>query len=473
MASAPHSSAIPAKSIAVLPFENLSDLPENAYFSEGIQDEILMRLAKITDLKVISRASIQGFKSSPENLPQIARRLGVANILEGSVQKAADQVRVTVRLIRAETGAYLWAESYDRKLTDIFRVESEIAKRIADTLQARLTGSEQHALALPPTENTEAHQLYLKGRYFWNKRTGDAFQKALGYFKQAIEKDPNYALAYAGISDTYVLLPGFTVGSPQECYPKAIAAAKRALELDDTLAEAHTSLALALWFYEFDFAQANREFQRAIELNPNYATAHHWYGTNLLMPLGRFDEGIAEMKRAQELDPLSLIINSDLGFDYIIARRYDEAIEQLRTTIEMDPGFYYAHWNLGQAFQLKGNLPQAIAEYHHAQHLSDDPVILTLLGQTYAATGQTEEARTILTQLTDISRQRYVAVYNFALLHLALGNKEEAIRWLERSYQDRAGYDITWIGVDPSLDPLRSDPRFEKLVASIFSEPAK
>lgn len=228
-----------------------------------------------------------------------------------------------------------------------------------------------------------------------------------------------------------------------------------------------------MWFYEFDFAQANREFQRAIELNPNYATAHHWYGTNLLMPLGRFDEGIAEMKRAQELDPLSLIINSDLGFDYIIARRYDEAIEQLRTTIEMDPGFYYAHWNLGQAFQLKGDFPQAVAEYHHAQHLSDDPVILALLGQAYAAMGQTEETRTILTQLTDISQQRYVAAYNFALLHVALGNKEEAIRWLERSYQDRAGYDITWIGVDPSLDPLRGDPRFEKLVASIFSETAK
>ena len=264
----------PNKSIAVLPFDNLSGDPQNAYFSEGVQDEILTRLAKIAELKVISRTSTQRFKSAPEDLRQIAQQLGVANILEGSVQKANDQVRVNVQLISALTDAHLWADTYDRKLTDIFAVETEIAKTVADVLKAKLTGSEQHVIAARPTENSEAHQLYLKGRFFWNKRTGSDLKKSIDYFEQAIAADPSYALAYAGVADGYVFLPGYNAGAPRDCYPKAMAAAKKALELDDTLAEAHTTLALAIWYYEFDFAQANREFQRAIELNPNYAIAH-------------------------------------------------------------------------------------------------------------------------------------------------------------------------------------------------------
>src|SRR3954454_9540287 len=246
----PADSAIPEKSIAVLPFGNLSRDPDNAYFVEGIQDEILTRLSKIADLKVISRTSTQKYKSSPDNLRDVARELGVANILEGSVQKSNDQVRVNVQLINALTDAHLWADTYDRKLTDMFAVESEIAKTIAETLQAKLTGSEQHVIAARPTENTEAHQLYLKGRFFWNKRTGSDLKKSIDYFEQAIAADPNYALAYAGVADGYVWLPGYTAGTPQDCYPKAAAAAKKALELDDTLAEARTSLALAIWLYD-------------------------------------------------------------------------------------------------------------------------------------------------------------------------------------------------------------------------------
>src|SRR2546423_4891196 len=280
----------PNKSIAVLPFDNLSRDPDNAYFCEGVQDEILTRLAKVADLKVISRTSTQHFKSTPENLPQIARQLGVAHILEGSVQKANDQVRVNVQLINALTDAHLWADTYDRKLTDIFAVETEIAKAVADVLQAKLTGSEQHVIAARPTANSEAHQLYLKGRFFWNKRTGSDLKKSIEYFNQAIAADANYALAYAGVADGYVWLPGYTAGTPRDSYPKAAAAAKKALELDDTLAEARTSLAIAIWLYDFDFSQANREFQRAIELNPNYATAHHWYGNITLAALGRFDD---------------------------------------------------------------------------------------------------------------------------------------------------------------------------------------
>jgi TolB-like protein/tetratricopeptide (TPR) repeat protein len=464
----PGGPSLPEKSIAVLPFDNLSRDPDNAYFTEGVQDEILTRLAKVADLKVISRTSTQHFKSAPEDLPRIAKQLGVAHVLEGSVQRANDQIRVNVQLINALTDAHLWAETFDRKLTDIFAVESEIAKTIADTLQAKLSGSEKHAIAARPTENTGAHQLYLKGRFFWNKRTGNDLKKSIDYFQQAITADPNYALAYAGVADAYVFLPGYTAGTPKDCYPKAMAAAKKALELDDTLSEAHTALGLAIWYYDFDFSQANREFQRAIELNPNYATAHQQYGNNTLSALGRFDEAIAEGKRAVELDPLSLVINSDLGVDYFFARRYDEAIAQLHKTLEMDPGYYFAHVMLGQALEMKSAPDAAIAEYQKARALNDDPSVLGLLARAYGLSGNKTETEKILNQLRELSTQRYVAAYSFALVYLGLGDKEEALRWLEQSYQDRAGSDVGWIRVDPLVDPLRDDPRFEALAEKII-----
>ncbi len=462
-----NASSIANKSIAVLPFDNLSGDPQNAYFSEGVQDEILTRLAKIAELKVISRTSTQRFKSAPNDLRQIAQQLGVANILEGSVQKANDQVRVNVQLVNALTDAHLWAETYDRKLTDIFAVETEIAKTVADVLQAKLTGSEQHVIAARPTANTEAHQLYLKGRFFWNKRTGNDLKKSIDYFEQAITADPNYALAYAGVADAYVWLPGYTAGTPRDCYPKATAAAKKALELDDTLAEARTSLALAIWLYNFDASQAIREFQRAIELNPNYAIAHQQYGNNTLSALGRFDDAIVEGQRAVELDSLSLVINTDLGSDYYYARRYDEAIAQLHKTLEMDPGFYIAHLVLGQVLDAKGARDAAIVECQKARALNDDPSVLGVLARAYGLSGNKMEAEKILDQLKKLSQERYIAAYSFTLVYLGLGDKEEALRWLEQSYQDRAGSDVGFIRVDPLLDPLRGDPRFEALADKI------
>ena len=458
--------AITSKSIAVLPFDNLSRDPDNAYFVEGIQDEILTRLAKIADLKVIARSSTQRFQNKGD-LPQIAQQLGVANLLEGSVQKVNDEVHINVQLIKAANESHLWAEVYDRKLTDIFAVESEIAKTVADTLQAKLTGSEQRVIGSRPTENTEAHQFYLKGRFFWNKRTGNDLKKSIDYFEQAIATDPNYALGYAGVADAYVFLPGYTAGAPRDCYPKAMAAAKKALELDNTLAEAHTTLALALWYYDFDFTQANREFQRAIELNPNYATGHQQYGNNTLSALGRFDDAIAEGKRAVELDPLSLVINADLGVNYYYACRYDEAIAQERKTLEMNPGYYFAYLNLGQALEMKGGRDAAIAEYQKARALNDDPSVLGLLAHAYGLSGNKMEAEKILDQLKALSKARYVSAYSFALAYLGLGNKEEALSRLEQSYQDRAGADIGWIRVDHLLDPLHGDPRFEALAEKI------
>src|SRR5256884_5984228 len=327
---------ISAKSIAVLPFDNLSRDPDNAYFAEGVQDEILTRLAKVADLKVIARTSTQRFKSAPENLPDIAKQLGALNILEGSVQKVNDQVRVNVQLINALTNAHLWAEIYDRKLTDIFAVESDIAKTIADTLQAKLTGSEKQMMAAQPTTDTTAYELYHKGRSLWEKRSGDNIPKAISFYEQAIAHDPNYALAYAGLADAYILLPYYTATAQRDVSGKAKDAALKALRLDPNLAEAHAAVGKVLNFAEIDLAGSIREFERAIELKPNYATAHHWLGAGPLVDLGRFDDAIAHGKRAIELDPLSPIMNADLGLTLYFARHYDDAVVQLRKPLVLD-----------------------------------------------------------------------------------------------------------------------------------------
>jgi len=458
----------PGNGIAVLPFENLSENKADAYFAEAIQDEILTRLSKISNLKVIARTSTEHYKSKPNNLPMIGKQLGVAYILEGSVQKRTDASRVNVQLIKAATSSHVWAETFDSKLTDIFAVETEIAKTVADTLQAKLTGSEERAIAAKPTENPEAHELYLKGRFFWNKRTSSDLKTAIQYFNQAIEKDPGYALAYAGLADAYAILTAYGATAVSESLPRAEAAAKKALELDDSLAEAHTSLGLLL-FYNLDFQGATKEFERAIALNPNYATAHHWYGLGPLRCLGDFDKAIAELNRALQLDPLSLIINADLGAGLVTARRYDKGIAQLRKTIEMDPYFYYAYLNLGKALQLNGQLDEAVTEYKKAAALNDDSLVIGLLAQGYAKLGQRDEALKTLEQLQQTATRRYVWNYTFALVHIALGEKDKAIDYLERDYREHADYELALIKVDPMLDPLRGDPRFEALVSKVFA----
>jgi TolB-like protein/Tfp pilus assembly protein PilF len=459
--------AAPNKSIAVLPFDNLSRDPDNAYFAEGVQDEILTRLAKVADLKVISRTSTQHFKSAPDNLPQIAKQLGVAHIVEGSVQKSGEQVRVNVQLINALTDAHLWADTYDRKLTDIFAVESDIAKTIADALQAKLTGSEKNSIAKAPTTNPEAYELYLKGRFFWNKRSGVDLRKAIDYFNQAIAKDPNYALAYAGLADSYMLLPNYGGASTREAVAPARAAVTKALELDDSLAEAHASFGL-LNTLELHLEQAVGDFERAIQLNPNYATAHHWLMLGQLA-LGRFDQAIAEGKRATELDPLSLIINADFSWAYFCARRSDQAETQARKTLEIDPRFFLAHYYLGGISQFKGRLNEAISEFQKAVELNNDAYSLAMLGRAYARAGKKDEAQKILARMNEEAKSRYIAPYAWALIRLGLGEKGRAIDQLDRAYQTGDTNYLFVIKVDPLLDELRGDPRFDALVQKIVA----
>ena len=461
----PTGSANPEKSIAVLPFDNLSRDPDNAYFCEGVQDEILTRLAKVSDLKVVSRTSTQHFKSSPDNLPQIAKQLGVMHILEGSVQKSNDQVRVNVQLINALTDAHLWAETFDRKLTDIFAVESEIAKSVAENLNARLNRRAEEVLAARPTENPEAHELYLKGRYLWNRRNTASLRKAGDYFQQAIDRDPNYALAYAGLADVHSLLPIYAGTAPKDDVSKALAAARKAVELDSNLAEAHTSLGNALGM-NVQYKLAEQEFRRALELNPNYATAHQWLA-ECLFAQGRFPQALAESERAHELDPLSLIINASYASSLSGVGRYDDAVKQAHKAIDLDPDLVPGHEILGQIYEERGKLDEAIAEYRKANELEATPANFAMLAHAYAKAGRLAEARKILDKLTDLSARQYVGAYPLAIVHLALGEKEEALRLLEKSFAER---DFLLQGLfgsikmDKRLDPLRNDPRFQKLV---------
>jgi len=459
--------AIPEKSIAVLPFDNLSRDPDNAYFCEGVQDEILTRLAKVSDLKVVSRTSTQHFKSSPDNLPQIAKQLGVVHVLEGSVQKSNDQVRVNVQLINALTDAHLWAETFDRKLTDIFAVESEIAKTIADTLQAKLTGSEKTSITKIPTADPEAYELYLKGKYFWNKRTAADLRKSIDYFNQAIAKDPKYALAYAGLAQAWMVLPAYNGGAPTDCTPRAQAAAQKALSLDQDSSDAIAVLASANAEYDFDVAAARSQYERAIRLNPNDATAHHWFATDVLATSGQHAQELAEMKRALELDPLSLTINTNLGNAYLHNGRLDDAIAQFRKTIDIDPNYYFAQWSYGLALELQGKNPQAIAQYERASELTDDPIPLAVLGRAYGLAGRKSDAEKIFARLRQSRAQRYTPAYTLALVALGLGERPEALNWLEESYREQDGNNITAIRIDPLLASLHGDPRFEVLAEKI------
>ena len=453
------------QSVAVLPFMNTSGNSDVEYLSDGITESLINSLSQLPNLSVKARSTVFHYKGKDVSPQQVGSELSVQAVLNGRVTQRGDQLTLNLELVDARTGDQIWGEQYNRKAADLVSLQREIARDVSNKLRLKLSGADEQKLAKHYTDNPEAYQLYLKGRFYWNQRTGEALKKSIQYFNQAIEKDSSYALAYAGIADAYSLLPSYGGNSTRESYPKAEAAAKRALELDDTLAEAHASLGQIL-IEEWNLPDSNREFQRAFALNPNYPTAHHWYACNNLLIMKRFDEAIAEGKRAQELDPFSLIINADLGFDYIYARQYDKAIEQLRKTIEMDQSFYYAHRQLGEAYELQGSFPEAIAEYQKARQLSDDPALLAWLGHTYAASGKRDEALKTLDQLTVIARQRYVSEYSWAIIYAGLGEKDQAINWLEKGYQERATK-MSYLQIEPFFDNLRSDPRFVELVRRV------
>src|SRR5438067_3906153 len=466
------------KSIAVLPFENLSEDKANAYFADGIQEEILATLSRIGDLKVISRTSTLRFKNAPDSISAIAKQLGVANILEGSVQKAADQVRVNVQLIDAESDSHLWAERYDRKLTDIFAVESDIASNIAEALQARLTGAERRAISSQPTTNTEAHQLYLRGRFCWNKWMGASmpapeFDKSRQYYQQAIELDPNYALAYAGLADFYGFAFGFGYLPPEEKWAKAQEDnANKALELDPTLGEAYNSLASDKLYYHRDWPGAERDFRRGLELSPNFAEMHAHYAFCLVL-FGRNEEALAEMRRALDLDPLSPRFGFGSARLFFFMRQYDAELDQYRKTLDLDPNSASAHECLDGAYDRKNMAKEAIGEWSKALHLSGVDEDASLLEDTYAESGFESAVHALAQkQLERIkektARGEYVPAVDYVTAYMRLGDKEQAFAWLAKAVEERNRLAFE-TKVNPTFDPLRSDSRFESLLQKVFA----
>lgn len=454
------------RSLAVLPLESLSNDPLQDYFADGMTDELISDLGQISALRVISRTSVMAYKHARKPLPQIARELNVDAIVEGTVLRSGDQVRITAQLIDASADKHLWSQSYEGELRDTLALQSKVARAIADQIQINLNPREQAALRSAKVVNPQAYVSYLKGRYFWNKRSTESLKVALAYFNQAIDEDPSYAQAYSGLSDTYALLGDwqFAVMTPKEALPKAKAAAIKALELDSTLGEAHNSLAFCLDGFDWNFDSSGKEFLRAIELNPGYATAHHWYAWHLAL-LHRYDEALAEMRKAESLDPLSLVINADLAELLALAHSYDESIQQSRKTIEMDPNFGLAHNHLGQAYLQKHMYDDAIAELQKAVQLSGGgPTCMANLARADAASGKRSEAEKLLGDLKKRSSPGYSHGSEIAVIYASLGDKDQAMNWLEKGYEERFNPGVL---LRPGFDPLRSDARFQDLVHRI------
>jgi TolB-like protein/DNA-binding winged helix-turn-helix (wHTH) protein/Tfp pilus assembly protein PilF len=454
------------RSLAVLPLDNLSGDASQDYFADGMTDELITDLAQISALRVISRTSAMVYKGARKPLPQIARELNVDAVVEGTVLRAGDQVRITAQLIQAPDDKHLWAESYEGNVRDTLALQNKVARAIAEQIRINLNPHEQAALKNARVLNPEAYESYLKGRYFWNKRTANGLKVALAYFNQAIEEDPKYAQAYSGLADTYALLGDwqYAVMTPREALPKAKAAAMKALELDDSLSEAHNSLAFCLEGFDWDFGSAEKEFLRAIELNPGYATAHHWYAWHLSL-VGRNSEAIAEMRKAENLDPLSLIINADLAELLLIAHLPDESIQQSRKTLEMDANFALAHNQMGQGYLEKHMFGEAVAEIQKAIQLSGgSPTFTANLARAYAASGQKAAAMEQLNDLKKRSASGDPHSSEIAMIYAALGNSDQAMTWLDKSYEQRFNPGIL---LRPGFDPLRSDSRFQDLVRRI------
>jgi TolB-like protein/Tfp pilus assembly protein PilF len=452
------------RSLAVLPLEDLSHDPDREYFADGLTEALITILAKIGDLRVISRTSVMQYKGLHKSLREIARELEVDTVVEGTVLRIGRRVRITAQLIDAMRESHLWAESYERDLRDVLSLQSEIAQSIAREIQIKLTPQERAQLADARAVDPDAYEAYLKGRYYWNKRTGDSLSKGAGCFRQAIQMDPNYAAAYAGLADCASSAGWFGYLSPEEAFGKGQIIARKALEIDRSLGEAHASLGWALTHYDYDFDAAEREHERAIELSPRYATAHQWFAMTLI-PQERFDEAFAELKRAMRLDPLSPVIHAALSWAYIHARLYDKAIVVAKSILDLDAAFPPAWYPLALATTLRGEIGPGIAAFKKAVELSSSGTAYVAgLSWAFAKASRRDEAQVILEELLrDREKGKYVMAAQIAMIYAELQKNDEALRWLEQGYQERSAW-MVYINVDPRYDNLRSEPRFQELV---------
>jgi len=456
--------------IVDLPFENASDDPNTEYLAEGISETLINSLSELRNLRVIARATAFQYKGKQVDPERIGRELRVRAVVTGRVRQVQDALSIQVDLIDATNGTQLWGQSYDGKLSDALAVKQAIAREVTGKLKLRLSGEEERRLMQRDTVNAAAYQFYLKGRYFWNQRTADGLEKGINYFRKAIEADPGYALAYVGLADSYNFLGAFGIAilSPDEAMPKAKSAALKALEVDDSLSEAHASLAFVELYYEWDWAGAEKSFRRAIELNPNYAPAYQWY-SHLLMSGGRTSDAISAAKRAAEIDPLSLPAVMNVGWQYHWAREYDSAVEHLRRVLQINPNFEQAHWALGLAYVGQAKMEEAVAELQKAIALSGgNSVYVAGLGDAYASGGNKAEAIRLRSQLEQ--KTTYVSPYWMATLQAALGEQDLALVSLEKAFTERNG-GLIWLGADPRMDSLRSDPRFAALVERVGVPP--
>ena len=450
------------QSIAVLPLSNLSADPNQEYFSDGLTDELITELTKTGSLRVISRTSSIGFKDSHKSAPEIGRELNVDAIVEGTVERVENRVRIRAQLIRAETDHHMWAETYDRDVSDLLGLEREVARDIALQIGHRIAQNS----STPTKFSAAAHEDYLRGRFYWNKRTEPAIRKGIEYFQKAIDQEPNYALAYAGLADSHVMLANWGFASPAESYLKAKEAALKALELDEQLAEAHTSLAYVNLLYDWDWQGSEKRFRQAIVLNPNYASAHHFYSI-LLMASGRQSEAVLEIRRAQELDPLSLIVNDVVGWIYYEGRQYDQAIQQYNKTLEMDPNYAPALLDLGTAQLRKGDYRNALASFERARAAGgENTVLISGMAQAYALSGNRSEALNLLKKLESSSAQTFVSSWDLSFIYAALGEKKKAMELLRTAVDGHVGW-VVRLGVDPAFETLRSEPQFQELVRRV------
>ena len=457
------------RSLAVLPLENLSRDPDEEYFADSMTEAILTDLAKINALRVVSRTSVMRYKRTQKPLPEIAKELNVDAIVEGSVQRAGNRVRITAQLIHAATDQHLWAEAYERDLRDVLVLQDEVARNIAQQVRVKLTPEENIRLSSGRPVDPEAYQLYVKGRYFWAKRNQESFNRAISYFREAIDRDPSYAAPYSGLADCYVLFgSSFDVGGhpPSEVQPKAKAAALKALELDSSLADAHNSLAYVKLNYDWDWSGAEAEFKRSLELNPGYAHGHHWYA-HLLFSSGRRDEALAESTRSLELDPLSPILVVHLGWHYLYTRQHDRALDQLAKALELEPSYALAHWYRGLAYEEKKMYPEALRELTKTKDLlPGNLAVQSDIGHVYAVSGNKSEAEKTIARLKQESTRTYVNLYELALIYIGLGQNDQAFDWLEKAYRERSDQ-LIYLKVDPRLDPIRSDSRLADLVRRV------